>query len=59
MQRLWMSALIGVCALGLSAQDPNRTLRPQQVTVPAVAQEARVALVIGNSAYAEAFLKNR
>ena len=58
MKRLLSSALIGSLVLGLSAQDPNRALRPQQAMVQPAVQEARVALVIGNGAYGEAPLRN-
>lgn len=59
MKRSWM-IMVGVCALGLLAQDPNRTLRPQQESAQPAAQpdEKRVALVIGNASYKEAPLKN-
>ena len=50
--------LMALSAFYLGAQDPNRTLRPQQATVQPSAQEARVALVIGNGAYNEAPLRN-
>jgi formylglycine-generating enzyme required for sulfatase activity len=53
-----MTVVIGASALGLVAQKPDRTLRPQQATVQVAAQEARVALVIGNGAYSEAPLRN-
>ena len=53
--RLLMAAGL---ALGLGAQDPNRTLRPQQVAMTPSPQESRVALVIGNGAYKDAPLKN-
>lgn len=57
MLRFWVALFI---AVGLFAQDPNRALRPQQDQVPVdpINQEDRVALVIGNSAYAQAPLKN-
>jgi formylglycine-generating enzyme required for sulfatase activity len=50
-----LSSILGVARL-LSAQD--RRLRPEQATVQPAGQEARVALVIGNSAYEGAVLKN-
>jgi hypothetical protein len=40
------------------AQDPDRTLRPQQEAVTPAAPEARTALVIGNGAYRSAPLRN-
>lgn len=63
MKRLWMTVAIGVCALGLGAQDVHpakdkRTLRPQQVSEQPATQEARMALVIGNAGYKDAPLKN-
>jgi formylglycine-generating enzyme required for sulfatase activity len=53
-----LSALFGLCALGLSGQKDDRTLRPQQGPTLPVAAEARIALVIGNGAYSEAPLRN-
>ena len=41
MKRLLSSALIGSLVLGLSAQDPNRALRPQQAMVQPAVQDAR------------------
>jgi len=58
MKRLWMTVAISACAWGLAAQDPNRTLRPQQGIGQAEAVEARTALIIGNGAYPTAPLKN-
>jgi len=58
MKRLWMSVVFAASALGLMGQEPDRTLRPQQVTGTSAAQEARVALVIGNGGYKDAPLKN-
>ena len=57
MKRLWMTVAFAASALGLMAQDQGRTLRPQQAAA-SPAQEARVALVIGNGAYQAAPLKN-
>ena len=58
MNKLYSLALVGLSALCLRAQDPIRTLRVQQAAVQPVAQEARVALVIGNGAYKDSPLKN-
>jgi len=58
MKRLWRTVLVVAWALGLMAQEPDRSLRPQQAEVPPVAGEARTALIIGNGAYHSAPLKN-
>jgi TPR repeat protein len=58
MKRLWMTVVLAASSLGLPAQDPDRTLRPQQAGGAAAVQEARVALVIGNGGYRTAPLKN-
>lgn len=58
MHRMFLSVLTGLCALCLYAQKDDRTLRPQQATALPPAQEARMALVIGNGAYRDAPLRN-
>ncbi len=60
MNRIMPRILICLCTLCLCAQTPpdTRTLRPQQESVQPARQESRVALVIGNSNYTGAFLKN-
>jgi len=58
MIRRWVHLVLALgTVLGLSAQDP-RTLRPQQDGGRAGAPEKRVALLIGNAAYAEGPLRN-
>lgn len=54
---VWGSLLLSGLAFAGAPEDP-RTLRPQQAAVPPAAQEARVALVIGNGAYRDAPLRN-
>jgi len=58
MKHLWITVVFAASALGMVAQDEDRTLRPQQAMVTPAGQEARVALVIGNGGYKEAPLKN-
>jgi len=58
MKRLWMTVVITASALGLAAQEPGRTLRPQQAAGQVAVGEARTALVIGNASYPSAPLKN-
>jgi formylglycine-generating enzyme required for sulfatase activity len=57
MSRLARCLLLALLPLAISAQA-DRRLRPEQAVVPPAAQEARVALVIGNGAYPEAPLQN-
>ena len=64
MWKLGMCLAIGFCAMGLAAQGSvtkdTRTLRPQQeaTTVAPASADTRVALLIGNSGYTDAPLKN-
>jgi TPR repeat protein len=57
MSRLARYLLLALLPLAISAQA-DRRLRPEQAVVPPAAQEARVALVIGNGAYQGAPLRN-
>ena len=57
MKRLVASALVLFSTVTLWPQQPDRAIVVKAGMPPAV-QEARVALVIGNSAYEGAFLKN-
>lgn len=58
MRRLAVLILMFILPLPLAAQDPDRTLRPQQAAVVPLVVEARTALVIGNGGYKDAPLKN-
>jgi len=60
MKYRWMMVGILAWAMVLAAQEPGRTLRPQQggAQTESNAREKRIALVIGNGGYREAPLKN-
>src|SRR5512133_2890088 len=58
MRRVSVMVLVLILSLPLAAQDPDRTLRPQQAAAVPLAVEARPALVIGSGGYKDAPLKN-
>ena len=58
MNRLLIGLVIFASSMGQCAQPPDRAIAVKPGSVLPAAQEARVALVIGNGSYADAPLKN-